>query len=153
MIDDKSKKKSDFTVIPDEAFVSHLRQEEYNPTPSFMGVKRGALDPDEWNSIDGPYNDYAGEAPLNVSKRIQSKVEEGRKLEKAKRIGKKTAAAAAVAGNIMTLGHIGGNASEGRGSPKADIVQAVGTTKGLVGISAKGVTYAKKAYDYLRNQI
>jgi hypothetical protein len=59
MIDDKSKKRSDFTVIPDEAFVSHLKREEYNPTPSFMGVKRGALDPDEWNSIEGPYNDYA----------------------------------------------------------------------------------------------
>ena len=127
----------------------------YNPMQDHGDVKERILGKKiikELAGAEGPYDDYAGEAPLNVSKRIQSKVEEGRKLEKAKRIGKKTAAAAAVAGNIMTLGHIGGNASEGRGSPKADIVQAVGTTKGLVGIGAKGVTYAKKAYDYLRKE-
>ena len=61
----------------------------YDPTSDHGDVKERILGKKiikELAGAEGPYDDYAGEAPLNVSKRIQNKVEEGKKIDKAKKI-------------------------------------------------------------------
>ena len=69
-------------------------------------------------------------------------------LEKAK----KAAMAGVTAANIYTVGDVAGRASEGRGSPKGDIVRAATTLPGAAGWGATGVHYAKKAYDYVKRK-
>jgi hypothetical protein len=80
--------------------------------------------------------------------RKNDSVDEGKKLEKAK----KAVMAGITAANIYTLGDVAGKATEGRGSPKRDIVAAATTLPGAAGWGATGVHYAKKAYDYVKRK-
>jgi len=125
----------------------------YNPTQDHGDVKTRILGKKIIKELagaeSGTYDDYAGEAPLNVSKRIQSKVEEGKKIEKAKKIGM----AAITASNLYTLGDVASRAASGsKTSAKQDIVRAATTLPGPAGWAATGVHYAKKAYDKLKKE-
>lgn len=80
--------------------------------------------------------------------RKNDSVDEGKKIDKAK----KAVMAGITAANIYTLGDVAGKATEGRGSPKRDIVAAATTLPGAAGWGATGVHYAKKAYDYVKRK-
>jgi hypothetical protein len=80
--------------------------------------------------------------------RKNDSVEEGKRIDKAKKV----AMAGMTAANLYTLGDVAGKASEGRGSPKRDIVAAATTLPGAAGWGATSVHYAKKAYDYVKRK-
>jgi Domain of unknown function (DUF6321) len=82
------------------------------------------------------------------SARKDVNVQEGEKLNKAKKV----AMAGMTAANLYTLGDVASKAGEGRGSPKRDIVAAATTLPGAAGWGATGVHYAKKAYDYVKRK-
>jgi hypothetical protein len=84
-------------------------------------------------------------APQTIRKNDQ--LEEGPKLDKAKKV----AMAGMTAANIYTLGDVMSKASSGHGSPKSDIVRAASTLPGAAGWAATGVHYAKKAYDKVKH--
>ena len=73
-------------------------------------------------------------------------LEEGPLKDKAK----KAAAVGMTLANLGTLAHVGGNAAEGRGSPKDDILPALSTMSGPVGYGAMVANYTKKGYDKAR---
>lgn len=115
---------------------------------NFDTLKEGALN--ELGSMmqDGmPGTTGLTDPPPRMRK--NDSVDEGKKVQKAK----KAVMAGLTAANLYTLGDVAGRASEGRGgSPKKDIVAAATTLPGAAGWGAKGVHYAKKAYDYVKRK-
>ena len=73
-------------------------------------------------------------------------VKEGAKLQKVK----KATMAGITAANLYTAGDVMSKASEGRGSPKGDVVRMATTLPRAAGWAATGVHYAKKAYDRVK---
>lgn len=93
--------------------------------------------------------DHLGERPdyyEKLDKMEKSKVDKN--LEEAiKGKLKKAVATGMTLANMATLSQVAGDAAEGRGSVKRDVVAAASALPGAVGWGATGVHYAKKAYD------
>ena len=82
------------------------------------------------------------------STRANDQLEEGPKLDKAKRV----AMAGMTAANIYTMGDVMSKATSGHGSPKGDVVRMASTLPGAAGWGATGIHYAKKAYDLVKGK-
>lgn len=95
----------------------------------------------------GEYDNKGGSpvvGDLTGSSRKVSKVDEGKRLDKAK----KAVMAGVTAANMYTLADVAGRATEGgHGSPKGDIVRAATALPGAAGWGATAVHYGKKGYD------
>lgn len=101
----------------------------------------------------GEYDNKGGSpvvGDLTGSSRKVSKVDEGKRLDKAK----KAVMAGVTAANMYTMADVAGRASEGgHGSPKADIVRAASALPGAAGWGATAVHYGKKGYDLARDAL
>jgi hypothetical protein len=131
---------------------SNLGYNAFDPTKigaakNFSTIKENVL-----NELGSMMQDgmpgTTGLTDLPPKLRKNDSVDEGKKIDRAK----KAVMAALTATNIYTLGDVAGKASEGRGSPKRDIVAAATTLPGAAGWGATGVHYAKKAYDYVKRK-
>lgn len=151
-------------LIKKNGKVNSLGFTSYNPTQDHGDVKarilgRKIMKESRLNELSGAesgggtFDAYAGESPLNLSKRIaQDKVQEGKRLEKVKKVAGKATRGAVVAANLFTLGQVAGDAAEGRGSPKRSVIAAATAKPGVPGLVASGAHYGLKVKDFMRRK-